>query len=86
MKTRQNKRWTEEEIAKVVYMSSKGFSNMEMAERLDRTQVAVQVKLSNLRQQAKSVSAESEEMQRGDLILPALCILLMVILAAVNIL
>ena len=86
MKTRQNKRWTEEEIAKVVYMSSKGFSNMEMAQRLDRSQAAIQVKLSNLRQQAKLVPDESEEMRKGDLILPAICILLMVILAVVNIL
>jgi hypothetical protein len=86
MKTRQNKRWTEEEIAKVVYMSSKGFSNMEMAERLDRTQAAVQVKLSNLRQQAKLAHDDSEEMRKGDLILPGVCILLMVILAVVNIL
>lgn len=81
MKTRKNKRWTEEEIAKLVYMSSKGFSNMEMAERLDRTQAAVQVKLSNLRQQAIYVSDKSEEMRRGDLILPGICIALMVVLA-----
>ena len=76
------KRWTDEEVSKLVYMNGKGYSKDLIAHELGRTKIAVAVKLSNLKNTA--VNYDSEEMQRGDLILPAVCITLMIVLAVVS--